>query len=657
MFLGRVQSQPQYEAARLALLPSAWRGRVAKEHGRKFAAARSSDEVRNANLWLLDLTDRAAAIRVPVHLSDGELCDMARVKAAEAMGLVEIAPSAPKVPGVLLSIPDFRARLNGFVLRYGITPPEPRRLTKNGNWAGIEDRPAIARMTCHLWWRRRLRVAQGRAIEAEAVRLGYVHRRAEIYCSDLTHERRQQQRQRNAKALQNTLATNTETGDVFTLAELAEKSTASPRIRRGELMTRIAGFEAVAKGLGHVAEFGTLTAPSKYHAHRSGPNGKVEENPKYEGATPREGQKYLSKLWANARAALWRLGIRPYGFRIAEPHHDGCPHWHMLFFVAAEAVETLRAVIRKYALREDGDEAGAQKNRVKFVSIDPARGSAAGYIAKYVAKNIDGYQVQTDLYGNDAVTASGRVDAWASQWGIRQFQQIGGPPVGVWRELRRTEAEGLSDAVEAVRIAADVGNWGRYVEVMGGPLVKRIDLPVRLAMTRPGMRWNFTGQYEEDAPRTRYGDDAPAAVFGVLDVEKGRAYQSRRYRWEIRRKGNGIDGNAAARVSAGCRVGGSAPVSVAGLVGVPDQQKGGKPVLGFGFEAGAAGPWTRVNNCSQEVGNGGNEGRIQGNEGAGGDRRCSSGMASGAGSHSDGGGAMGWPDSGGADRAGGSGGG
>ncbi len=166
--------------------------------------------------------------------------------------------------------------------------------------------------------------------------------------------------------------------------------------------------------------------------------------------------------------------------RVAEPQHDGTPHRHMILFMASEHKDHLNAVVMHYALEEDGNEAGAKENRVKLVDIDPNKGSATGYLAKYIAKNIDGAGLDQDIHGGDPLIAAQRVEAWASCWCIRQFQQIGGVSVTVWREAMRLKAnEQISDEVEAVREAADQGNWKQFTQLMGGVFCKRKDQLLR----------------------------------------------------------------------------------------------------------------------------------------------------------------------------------
>lgn len=561
-------------------VPAAWRGRVERGYAKR---AKLPDNA--ARLWVSGLSHGLAALRVPVNLSDAELIEMANRRAAESMSLGEYKP------GVFLTEPAaLRSRLVAYVARYGIKAPEPLRMTRNGRMAGVSDAGAIARMCCPLWWRRKLRQGQARALEGKAIELGYVHRRAEIYASDATVARRQQQRARNAAGLEKTEAINRDTGEIYRLADLAAASVANPRIRRGELMTRIAGFEAIAVGVGHAGEFVTLTAPSKYHPKRTAEGGRVEDNPRYSGAAPRQAQGYLARLWANIRAKLHRMGIAPYGFRIAEPHHDATPHWHLLLFMAAEVVEQFRAIFTAYALREDGDEAGARAARVTFKAIDWKRGSAAGYVAKYVSKNIDGggYQVQGDTEGGPGDIFPGhRVEAWASTWGIRQFQQVGGPPVGVWRELRRLEkGPEYPSVIEAARSAADcgrsghdetgaAGNWRRYVEVMGGPVMRRADRPIGIARTQAGEVWNYAAGAVETANLTRYGEVKAGAVYGVA-LNEGCAFATVRYRWEIK--------------------GGRDTSEKNGGTDKPTGQGREAVVLG-----GFALPWSPVNNCSRSI--------------------------------------------------------
>lgn len=145
-----------------------------------------------------------------------------------------------------------------------------------------------------------------------------------------------------------------------------------------------------------------------------------------------------------------------------------------------EKIKIVGEVIKKYFMFEDGHEAGANKYRYKAVYMDPKKGSAAGYIAKYISKNINGNGLDSDIDGGEPITPSERVNAWANHWGIRQFQQLGGPPVTLWSEIRKIGGNELTGIIKEVQEAADKASWDRFVKLLGGVLAKRKELALSL---------------------------------------------------------------------------------------------------------------------------------------------------------------------------------
>ncbi len=359
--------------------------------------------------------------------------------------------------------------IEAFCAAKSIMPPA---VTRYGNARGRVRRACTVK-----FWRRRLIVLFGRSAEHATRKAGLVQRRLSIYVSGLAFRAHRQKVDATERWLKECTAIS-DAGDQLSLWSVREASQANPALRRVELMTRLRGFEEIADEQGHVGEFITLTTPSEFHA--TGIDG--TPNPNYAGHTVRGAQAWLQKMWARSRAQLKRKGVTVYGFRIAEPHHDGTPHWHMVLFTVENRRKLLRKVLAGHWLSEGGRDAGAKDHRIKFKAIDRAKGSAAGYLAKYVAKNIDGFDVGDDLEADErqdetpaeasgrrnATVTARRVAAWASLHGIRQFQQIGGPQVTIYRECRRMREPVAMPSIEAARIAADAGEWAEFIRSIGG---------------------------------------------------------------------------------------------------------------------------------------------------------------------------------------------
>jgi hypothetical protein len=376
-------------------------------------------------------------------------------------------------------------------------------------------KPWLNRMTDKSWWRRALR-KRLRAVELDQIQKGAVHKRASAYASPKAVKRFERSRKRLADLMQCMEACNQSTGEVIPMQDLIEASQANPENRRKAMMARIKGIEAHAKARGHLALFLTITCPSRMHPRHA--NGAANE--RHDGTSPRQAQAYLGRLWNRAMRQAAHQGLHPYGLRVVEPHHDACPHWHVLVFAPADQCDSITSMFRAYAMADSPNEPGAAEHRFTVERIDPAKGSAVGYVAKYVSKSIDGEGVDTDHEtGTSGASASLRIVAWSRTWNIRQFQFFGLPPITPTREFYRVSGQALPGvALREAHQACKANDYAAWLE----------------ACDVHGLR--FKVQYSE-RPSTRYADEITRAIHGLsvhgADVRGVLELQTRCDTWHI----------------------------------------------------------------------------------------------------------------------------
>ncbi|MDO4698182.1 MAG: replication endonuclease [Pasteurellaceae bacterium] len=383
---------------------------------------------------------------------------------------------------------------------------------------------ALNKTVCDKHWLRALKKAQKQMVEHLAIACGDVRKGVAAYISDHGFSEWRSQMKKNFNFLKEMIVENVDDPDEqIELLTMFQKSSANPSIRRLEMMTRLRGIEEWADEYEREALFLTLTAPSSFHAQHS----QGGQNKKWSGASPRQTHAYLNKVWQQFRALLAKRGIAFFGMRVAEPHHDGTPHWHLLLYVERDYVDEVSELFRKKALELDGDERGASQHRCKIEKCDKAKGSATAYIAKYISKNIDGFsefgEVSDEVEGLSMKDNARRARAWASLWGIRQFQFYGASSIGVWRELRRLTAGQCDDEqLELLRIGADLGEFAFYLDKQGGGGASRSAQIAKL--------------HYEDREENKYGEVGKKIV-GIANVFKqaGEWVKTRLKNWVIKK--------------------------------------------------------------------------------------------------------------------------
>lgn len=410
-------------------------------------AERSTHEAsQKANTWLRESVDETFASNgLPLTANDDEISRFAEKKAEMIRNL--LAAQFLTIPESIISWIDDICQNSGIS-----APHQKTQMSK------------VGRVCDAKWWRKRLRKQLMQRRESGAIKMGLVHAGSGLYISNHALERQRQSDKRSFEWLQGFEMVN-EQGEAISLEDIFNSGVSNPRIRFIEMVTRVKGTEEYAKQLGLIGLFITTTCPSRMHA-RHKESGKC--NKKYDGTTPKEAHQYLCRQWAKARAAFKREGIAPLFVRIAEPQHDGTPHWHSLIFVKPEHKEKLIRIMRDYALEHDANELGAKKARFLVEEIDSKKGSAVGYVIKYIAKNIDGKGVGLDYEskGEDAASTVERVTAWAHLWGIRQFQFSELCPVTIYRELRKVRTMPAIEAMQPHWLASDKGEFHGFINAM-----------------------------------------------------------------------------------------------------------------------------------------------------------------------------------------------
>ncbi|SFH85499.1 Bacteriophage replication gene A protein (GPA) [Collimonas sp. OK307] len=395
-----------------------------------------------------ELTDSIGGIGEYLHYSEHDIKALALRLAQEELAPVEKIEQAEKLLGTQIPGDTFNSQL--------------------------------ARVWDARFWRRALRVRIMRAREHFFLRMQLIGKGRENYASDSTVRMRAAQMERQDAWMKDTVIVprfytpqmqkGERSFEALSLAKLAK----GPKERFAKLYSFVKALDVLSMQAGLSASMLTLTLEAEWHPNPA--NG----NNCWNGLAPRAGHQSFCDRWQAVLRDLHRVGIRMSGLRVAEPHQDSCPHYHIWALYRPEHERAILMTIMKYfpnklkvrspAGHED-DTAGdvmydtrarlavdesrplthaKEGAQVELSRIDRSISSGASYAMKYLLKTVDAgdeLNLEAGLFVQDDVEtqkkkekhkqSAKRVDAFRSVWGINQGQLFGvAKCLTVWDELR-----------------------------------------------------------------------------------------------------------------------------------------------------------------------------------------------------------------------------
>lgn len=215
------------------------------------------------------------------------------------------------------------------------------------------------------------------------------------------------------------------------------------RRQHAELLARASGIAYLSGDA--PAYLATIDVPSCYHPTTQHGKNKRRRNKNYDGhSTPKDAmEEWFQPNWAKFRAAARKRKHELFWIMAVQPHKDGTPHAHIIFF--ERDIERVKKSLNRY-FRAEEDQENGDEHRIDIKLLGEAEAGvkyaarAIGYITR-AAKTQKSIEIDPGADGeafNEDDQERIATAQWAATWRIRRFR-TSHDAVTAWRLARRRD--------------------------------------------------------------------------------------------------------------------------------------------------------------------------------------------------------------------------